>query len=98
VNEGQAGTGIRVASVRGNGDAAFLRAVGRLRFVAAPTFAVMALLTAVLGGGPMDMSCSDVHVASPLCGMPLMYGLMSVFHVAPWLNRVGRRRHVTRRP
>jgi hypothetical protein len=30
------------------------------------TFAIMALLTAVLGGGAPDMLCSAVHHASPL--------------------------------
>jgi hypothetical protein len=36
-----------------------------LRLAAAPTFAIMALLTAVLGGGAPDMLCSAVHHASP---------------------------------
>ena len=40
-----------------------------LRFAAAPTFALMALLTGVLGGGPQDVLCSAAHEASPLGGM-----------------------------
>ena len=52
-----------------------------LSLAAAPTFAVMALATA-LGGGPLDMLCA----ASPIGGMVPMYGLMSVFHVGPWLR------------
>ena len=53
---------------------------------AAPTFAAMALLTAVLGGGPLDMLCSAAPGASVLTGMVPMYALMSAFHVAPWLR------------
>jgi hypothetical protein len=37
-----------------------------LSLAAAPTFAVMALLTAVLGGGPPDMLCSATEHTSPL--------------------------------
>ena len=33
---------------------------------AAPTFAIMALLTGVLGGGPQDMFCSAAQDAFPL--------------------------------
>ena len=40
-----------------------------LSLAAAPTFAVMALLTAVLGGGPLAMLCSAAPEASPLTGM-----------------------------
>ena len=59
-----------------------------LSLAAAPTFAVMALLTAVLGGGPLDMLCG----ASPLTGMIPMYVLMSAFHAAPWLKLISRAR------
>jgi len=52
-----------------------------LSLAAAPTFAVMALVTA-LGGAPLDMLCA----ASPIGGMIPMYVLMSVFHVGPWLR------------
>jgi len=60
-----------------------------LRFAAAPTFAIMALLTAVVGG-PNDMLCSTTHDASPLTGMVAMYVLMSIFHSQPWLNLIRR--------
>jgi hypothetical protein len=61
-----------------------------LGLAAAPTFAVMALLT-YLAGGDADMMCSAVHGASPLSGMVPMYVLMSAFHSAPWLKRCARR-------
>src|SRR5262245_5629463 len=55
---------------------------------AAPTFAIMALLTGVLGVGPQDMFCAAAHDASPLSGMVPMYLLMSAFHSAPWLRLI----------
>lgn len=57
-----------------------------LRLAAAPTFAIMALLTGVLGGGPTDVLCSAGQNASALSGMVPMYLLMSAFHLAPWLK------------
>lgn len=51
---------------------------------AAPSFALMALLTAGLGGGPADILCSPAHGVSALAGMVPMYVLMSAFHSAPW--------------
>jgi hypothetical protein len=59
-----------------------------LSLAAAPTFAVMALLTA-LGGSPMDRLCSTVP-ATPLSGMALMYLIMSTFHTPPWLKLIFR--------
>ena len=76
-----------------NGDAAALGAVDWLCLAAAPTFAIMALLTAVLGGGAPDMLCSAARDASPLSGMVPMYVLMSAFHSAPWLKLISGRRH-----
>jgi hypothetical protein len=67
--------------------AAALRATNGLALAASPTFAIMALLTGVLGGGPAEMLCSAAHV-SPLSGMVTMYLLMSAFHVAPWLKLI----------
>ena len=80
--------GIRAAIDHAGGDAASLRASGWLSLAAAPTFALMALLTGVLGGSPMNMLCSAGHGASPLSGMALMYVLMSVFHVGPYARRL----------
>jgi hypothetical protein len=47
---------------------------------ATPVFGIMALLTAVAAGSPMDMH------ASPLTGMVTMYLLMSFVHSAHWLK------------
>ena len=58
-----------------------------LCLAATPTFAVMALLTGVLGGGPMDILCPAGH-GSPLTGMVAMYLLMSAFHSSPWLKLI----------
>lgn len=76
----------------GDGSAAALGAANWLYLAAAPTFAIMALLTSVLSGGPSDILCSMTHGASPLNGMALMYLLMSAFHCAPWLKLVSSRR------
>ena len=65
-------------------------AAGWLGLAAAPTFAVMALLTYV-PGGDADMMCSAAHGVSPLSGMVPMYVLMSAFHSAPWLKLISRR-------
>ena len=73
-------------------NAAALGVADWLCLAAAPAFAIMALLTGVLGGGPPDMLCSVAHDASPLSGMVPMYLLMSAFHSAPWLKLISSRR------
>jgi len=70
--------------------AAARRLANGLYLAAAPTFAMMALLTGVLGGGSPDALCSTAG-ASPLGGMVPMYLLMSAFHLAPWLKLIGGR-------
>ena len=60
-----------------------LGAADCLSLAAAPTFAVMALLTAML--------CGAAPEASPLTGMIPMYLLMSAFHAAPWLKLISSR-------
>ncbi|WP_246702727.1 hypothetical protein [Starkeya sp. ORNL1] len=72
-------------------DAPALGAAGWLNLAAAPTFAIMALLTGVLGG-PADMLCPAAPDAWPLGGMAVMYALMSAFHMAPWLRLIASRR------
>jgi hypothetical protein len=74
-----------------NDNAAAITAADFLTLAAAPTFAIMALLTGVLGGGSPDALCSIVS-ASPLSGMFPMYLLMSAFHSAPWLKLISSRR------
>jgi hypothetical protein len=75
--------------------AAALGVADWLSLAAAPTFALMALLTGVLGGGPLDMLCATAH--GPLGGMVPMYLLMSAFHSAPWLKLMSGRRSGTLR-
>jgi hypothetical protein len=59
-----------------------------LSLAAAPTFAVMALLTGIQDGGVPDMLCSAAADASPLTGMVPMYLVMTAFHSAPWLKLI----------
>ncbi|TGT90510.1 MULTISPECIES: hypothetical protein [unclassified Mesorhizobium] len=58
-----------------------------LCLAAAPTFALMALVSC-LQGSAAAMLCMG---ASPLTGMPAMYLLMSAFHLTPWLRVVSGR-------
>ena len=64
-----------------------------LCFAAAPTFAVMALLTA-FDGGQQDLLCAAMQHVSPLGGMVPMYVLMTAFHAGPWLKLTSRRRRI----
>ena len=59
-----------------------------LSLAAAPTFAIMALLTGIADGGMPSMLCSAAHDASSLTGMVPMYLVMSAFHLAPWLRLI----------
>jgi hypothetical protein len=68
-----------------------------LGLAAAPTFAVMALLTGAAGDAPADVLCAAARGASPLGGMAAMYLLMSAVHLAPWLKLVPMRRNGTAR-
>jgi hypothetical protein len=61
-----------------------------LRFVAAPSFAAMALFSGLQGSGP-DILCASGHDMLALTGMVPMYLLMSVLHLAPWLKLVAGR-------
>jgi len=74
-----------------DGNAAATGAADFLYLAAAPTFAIMALLTGILGGHSPDALCSMVST-SPLSGMCPMYLLMSAFHSAPWLKLISSRR------
>jgi hypothetical protein len=85
------------ASPRSAATRTTLRAVrGAARWLglaAAPTFAVMALITYVSGSSQPDMLCSAAHGGSVLSGMAPMYLLMSVFRSAPWLKLIWSRGH-----
>jgi hypothetical protein len=81
-----------------SGDDATRGVADYLCLAAAPTFAIMALLTGVHGGGAPDMLCSTAHDASLLNGMVPMYLLMSAFHSAPWLKLISGRRSGAHRP
>ncbi|MBX4928952.1 hypothetical protein [Rhizobium binae] len=66
-----------------------------LSLAAAPTFAIMALLTAATGS--TEMICMTAPDAFPISGMVPMYLLMSGFHLAPWLRLVASWQAVSRR-
>jgi hypothetical protein len=90
---GEAHTGARACcAIRyASGNAAALGAANWLCLAAAPTFAIMALLTGVPGEGTPAILCSAAQDASPLNGMAPMYLLMSAFHSAPWLKLISSR-------
>ena len=67
---------------------AALGAADWLCLAAAPTFAIMALLTGIQDGGMPGMLCSAARDVTPLTGMVPMYLLMSAFHSAPWLRLI----------
>ncbi|MBY3259399.1 hypothetical protein E0I74_31455 [Rhizobium laguerreae] len=73
-SSGIANTGGRIAAHSANW----------LSLAAAPTFGVMALLTATIGSA--DMICTTTPDTFAMGGMVPMYLLMSGFHLAPWLR------------
>jgi len=86
----------------GSGNPAARGAADFVRLAAAPTFAIMALLTGVLGGRPPHINNtaaqSAAQDASSLSGMIPLSVLMSAFHSTPWLKLVSSRRSGARRP
>ncbi len=66
-----------------------LGAIDWLSLAATPTFSLMALVSAVSGGA--EVLCSSMQDLLPLSGMAVMYVLMSVFHLAPWLRLISSR-------
>jgi hypothetical protein len=83
---------IRITANAGRDDVAVVHHLAKwLALAATPTFAIMAVLTAMIGGGPTDMVCAPGQGLS-LSGMVPMYLLMSAFHSAAWLRLISRRR------
>ena len=80
-------------TTRGDGESivAAPAVVGFLHLAAAPTFALMALSTFALDSGGQAALCAAVGGAG-FNGMVPMYLLMAVFHLAPWLKLMSRRR------
>jgi hypothetical protein len=66
------------------------RAAEWLSLAAAPTFALMALVTGILDSGSRQLWCSAAMHMSALTGMVPMYALMSAFHLTPWLRLISR--------
>jgi hypothetical protein len=64
-----------------------------LSLAASPLFAAMALLTIVQGDDPVVRFCTGGSGSSPLHGVALMYGLMFVVHLSPWLKLIHARAH-----
>jgi hypothetical protein len=91
VSEGRIGGRTCDANRHCRGTAASLGAADWLSLAAAPTFAIMALLTGAFDDPP-DILCLVGQNASPLGGMVPMYVLMSAFHSAPWLKLISSRR------
>jgi hypothetical protein len=86
VSEAQSG-----ARRHATGSLASLGAGDWLSLAAAPTFAVMALLTGLPGGGAMaGMLCPPAQGLLRWDGMVQMYLLMSAFHLPPWLKLIAR--------
>ena len=76
----------------GSGDVAAAALVRWFGLAAAPTFAIMALWTALFRGPP-DMVCMAMRGSLTLSGMTLMYLLMSGFHSSPRLRLIVSRRN-----
>ncbi len=69
-----------------------LGAADWLSLAAAPVFALMAVLTMLLGDSHAGLLCSQAGALSPLTGMAPMYLLMALFHLAPWLRLAAEKR------
>jgi hypothetical protein len=68
------------------------RAADWISLAAAPTFAIMALIAGIAGGGRMAAMCPPLGDQWALSGMAPMYLLMSAFHSPAWLRLMSRRR------
>jgi hypothetical protein len=59
-------------------------AAGWLALAASPTFALMAWIAASDASGMAF--CSPASAMLPIDGMTIMYLLMGIFHLSPWLK------------
>jgi hypothetical protein len=91
MSESHIGGWIRHTASNGESSSVAASAAHVLSLAAAPTFAIMALMTGILEMGPTDLLCAATQRASPLNGMVVMYALMGAFHAAPWLKLISRR-------
>ncbi len=66
-----------------------------LRFMAAPVFATMSVLTALHGSEFAAICAGSESSVIPL-GMGTMYVLMSLFHAGPWLELLEKYQSVER--
>ncbi len=62
---------------------------GWLRLAAAPTFALMGGISAA--SSPGMIICTAAMPWSPISDMALMYLLMGLFHLPPWLTLISAR-------
>ena len=72
---------------------ATIAAAGWLGLAVAPTCALMAWISAV--GSPAMTMCQTASAFAPVNDMALMYVLMSLFHLSPWMKLLSSR---SRRP
>ncbi|MBK5566470.1 hypothetical protein [Ensifer sp. SSB1] len=63
------------------------RVADGLALAAAPTFALMAILVGAGGSDVGQMLCAGEQ-GLQIGGMTVMYMLMSVFHLTPWLRLI----------
>jgi hypothetical protein len=68
---------------------ATIATAGWLGLAVAPTCALMAWISAV--GSPAMTMCSAASAFAPINDMALMYVLMSLFHLSPWLKLLSSR-------
>lgn len=62
-------------------------ACGWLALAATPTFALLASLSALQPDAPAAL-CMGATEGGSLHGMTLMYALMSLFHLPPWIRSI----------